>query len=374
MKVKISVLTVLAALILPLATYSATFKTGENLGIESQDVIRDDLYISGESILIAGSVTGDVFGAGRSVVVNAPVGGDIFAAGNSVSITSNVADDVRVVGGTVIVQGAVGDDVLAGGGEVSIIGRVQGDVIAGGQSVRIESSVVGSVRVAGEDVYINGPIVGSVEVHSEKLTLGPNAVLSSSLTYSSPREVILEEGALVKGEIKYEPRAESSGKTKVLGTLLLIWLISKTLALLLLALILGLLFRRFSIATVNAVTNAPWQELGRGLVVFVALPIISVICLATLVGIPLGLLGFLSFVALLVVGCGFAPILMGSIAHKLIRKGGYSISWKIIVVGVAIYSVLPAIPVVGSITNALFVLASIGAIAALKWRTLKEWR
>ncbi len=361
-----------AVAMLPALALAADVRVGEQPSIGAGERITDDVYIAGGSVSSSGVIFGDLIAGGGNIVVSGSVGGDLMAGGGSVIVISNIPDDVRVGGGNIVIQGTVGGDLLVGGGQVHISSsRVGGDVIAGGGLIRIDAAVGGDILAGGGEVYLNGPITGSVKVKADKLTLGKNAVISGDITYSAKKEMTLEEGAVVRGEIKFEPRKEMKAGANVLAFLGL----GKLAALLACALLIGLIFRRYAREIVGLVTRSPLTELGRGLVIAIVLPVLSVFLLITVVGIPLGIIGLVSFVGASLFVWILAPIILGSVVYRFITKRDtYEVSWTTILLGVVLYSILSFIPILGWIVQCGLIFATLGAAVKLKWSIVKEWR
>ena len=258
------------------------------------------------------------------MIVGGDVMGDVISGGGSVSIFSNVGDDVRVGGGTVIIQGKVVGDVILGGGQINISGEgVGGDVAIGGGDVSINAPIAGDLYVGGGNVYINAPVGGNVKIEAEKITLGSGAVLSGSLTYKAKKELIQETGAVVGGQVSFEERAEEKDAKTVLVAIFSAVILWKFLTLLVCALMVGLLLRRYGKEVVSIATKQPFHELGRGLVVMLVIPVVSIFLIVTLVGIPFGILGLIGFFALMILGWITAPIILGAVVYKYLLKGGF---------------------------------------------------
>lgn len=366
---------VFVALVIPMFSYAAEFRIGEQPAVLSAERVSNDAYIIGGSSTITGTVTGDLFAVGGNVLISGNIGADILVAGGNITIISDVADDVRAGGGNIAIQGKVAGDVLVGGGQVSIGGEgVAGDVIVGAGTLRIDAPVGGNLKVGGGNVYINAPITGNINIEADKVTLGPSAVIIGDMSYKSPKELVKETGAEIRGEVKYAQRASSQPSKAVLAGIFSAWLIGKFLALLISALIIGLVFRRFSKSVITLSHDRPLLEIGRGLLTIIVLPIASVILLVTMLGIPFGVLGLLSLIAITIIACIVAPIILGSFVYGYFSKGDTVVTWKSILLGVVIFELLWFIPILGWLIRALILLLAIGIIVSLKWSVLKEWR
>ena len=368
---------VAVALIAPVVTLAAEFRTGEQPAVLSGERITGDVYIFGGSVTSIGAVTGDVVAGGGNVTISGNVGADVFAGGGNVAILSDVADDVRAGGGNVVIQGKVGGDVIVGGGQVSIGGAgVGGDVVVGAGTLRVDAPVAGSLKIGGGNIYINAPIKGAVTIaNADKVTLGPSAILYGDLSYKSRGELIKEEGAEVRGEVQYTPRAAKKAVPAALvAGLISAWILGKFLVLLTCALVVGLALRRYSREVVARALARPLTELGRGLLVLISLPVVSVILMVTLLGMPFGVLGFISFFALTLFAWVIAPIIIGSFVQSRFSGVEAEVSWKTILLGVVIFQVLGFIPFIGWLVAAAAFLITVGVIASIKWEVLQEWK
>ncbi|MEN9390263.1 MAG: hypothetical protein RLZZ283_363 [Candidatus Parcubacteria bacterium] len=366
---------VVVVLVAPIITFAAEFRAGEQPSVLADDRIISDIYMAGGSVTSSGSIPGDLVAGGGTVVISGAVGADIIAGGGTVTILSNVADDVRVTGGTIVLQGSVGGDVLAAGGQIQLGGpSIGGDVALAGGTVRIDSPVTGSVRIGGGTVYINAPITGDIQITADQVTLGPKAVINGKLDYTASKELIVEQGATIIGKATFTQRVESTASVGVIAAIVSVWVIGGFLSLLTCSLLIGLLLRRYSTTVIARATEHPWTEIGKGLIVFVATPALVVLICSTVVGIPLGILGMLAFLTLLLIAWITTPIILGSVVHGYFTKREYGVTWKTILIGVALYSAIGLVPFVGWIVHMLLMLLSLGVVVSLKWEMLRQWR
>lgn len=366
-----------AALLMPVFAAAAEFRAGDQPSLASNERTAGNFYIAGGNVTSGGQVRGDLAAAGGNVLVSGPVSEDIAAAGGSITILGNAGGDMRVAGGNIIVNGQVGGDLAVAGGQVQVSGAgVGGDVLWGGGVLRIDAPVAGNLELAGGNVFINAPVRGNVHFTGEKLTLGSNAVIDGNLTYSSPKEAEVLNGAVVKGTTSYEPRpsVRAFTKTGVLAVLSSLFLL-KFIMLFASALVLGLVFKRYSATLVHTVVSQPLLELGRGFVMFAALPAASVVLLMTVIGVPLGALGLIVFGALILFASIASPIVLGSIVRRWISKSTeHDIRWTTILLGAALFTLLNAIPFVGWIAKFVILLMTAGAVTKIKWGIIQDWR
>lgn len=357
---------------------AAELRAGEQPSLPKGTSINDDVYVVGGSITSSANVTGDFITAGGNILINGFVSEDLIAAGGDISILGNVGDDLRIAGGNITVGGTVGGDAVIGGGQVQITGDgIRGDLVWGGGVLQIDAPVQGDLKLGGGEVFINAPVTGNVEFHGDKLTLGSGAIIRGTLTYKTPKELTKEEGAQVLGEVIYKPRTVASDArfkealAAVFSLAVLMGLLSRFVA----SLAFGLLLKRYSETIIKGALGSPLREIGRGFISLVAIPAAAIILLATVIGIPLGLLTIFAFLAFFIVAMIISPIVLGSFLHAwFVKSSHYQVNWKTILIGVFVYFILGFIPIVGWIIRCGFFLATVGAMVKLKGELVRDWR
>ena len=368
----------ISALIIPVVAFAAELRIGESPSFSSSETIQKDLYLAGGNVTSSGKVNGDLAVGGGNILINGAVSQDLFVGGGSITIVADVGDDVRAGGGNIIINGKVGNDLVVGGGQTSVTGAgVGGDVLWAGGMLRVDAPVGGTMQLAGGEVVINSHVRGNVSFKGQKLTLGKEAIIDGNLDYSAQKEATIEAGAVVKGQTNFEqlktPAQGISGKGII--AILSVLFLGKFLALLVFALALGLFFNRYSSVLVGNAVTQPLLEMGRGLIVLIVLPVVSVMLLVTLIGVPLGLLGLIAFATLLLIASPLAAIILGSVLHKwMFKPAEYKIVWQTILLGAVVYTLLGLIPILGGIAKFVLVLLAVGSMMKIKWDVAKEWR
>jgi len=376
---KALVLSALFLFVLPALTFAAEFRAGQESSFTSGEKTEENLYMAGGTVISAGSVNKDLLVAGGTALVSGPVGGDLFVVGGNITVLSQVAGDVRVGGGNIIINGDIMGDAVVGGGQITLSSKlVGGDVAMAGGTVRIDSEVKGNVKIAGGKIYINAPIGGNADIKADIVTLGPNADIKGDLTYEATKPLTVEGAGKVQGKTTFTELRGPNGSKKAVATGMLgfftLALLAKFLMILAAALIFGLVFRKYSMELVETATTSPLKELGRGIVAFIVLPVISIVLLITIIGIPLGILGLLSFAMLFIFASIITPIFLGSLIYKWVSKSDYVVNWKTILLGTVVYLLLGLIPFVGWIAMCVAVAITIGAALNIKWQVAREWK
>ena len=180
--------------------------------VEEGTVIDDDLFISGQIVEMNGTVTGDVFAGGEKVYINGEIEGNLFAGGNEVVINGIVHGSTAAGGYAVTVGpdadlqrnlylsgfslaveqgGLVGRSAYLGGYQAVIGGEVQRDLTAGSSAFVLDGTVGGDVLVGVERIQQDQlspnfimdfmPNTPQVELLDPGITISDNAEIGGEL-------------------------------------------------------------------------------------------------------------------------------------------------------------------------------------------------
>ncbi len=303
----------------------------------------------------AGAGPADSRVAGSVVVAEDETVEELSAVGGQVVIEGTVTGDVSAVGGEVRVEGTVEGDVSTAAGSVVISGDVGGEVASGAGSVTITEagSVDGGLSAGAGAVTIDGAVGGDVAIGADTIALGEEASVAGNLAYAG---TLSGNTDAVAGEIDQEtPVAPDVGPLAewlfvgyalvlnfVLGALLLFF------------------FPRFSDGVAGRVANAPIRTVLVGLGVLLGIPLVLVLLLLTVVGIPLSVVGAVLFGALIWVGIVYGRF---AVAAWLLGLASVHNRWLALVVGLVGGALLTQVPFVGQPLNLLIFLLGLGALA-----------
>ncbi|MCZ7396923.1 MAG: hypothetical protein O8C59_00170 [Candidatus Methanoperedens sp.] len=92
---KILIILFIFSIIFPSNTSASEFKSGDELVITKDEVINDDIYFAGSSVIVEGTINGDLVAAGGEIKVTGTINGGIIAAGGSILVNGNVTGDMR---------------------------------------------------------------------------------------------------------------------------------------------------------------------------------------------------------------------------------------------------------------------------------------
>ena len=257
---------------------------------------------------------------------------------------SAATDHVVITGGAVVAAGQTAGDVVVIAGPVNIAGRVTGDVV----------SVSGPVRVAGR---IDGDLIAV----SDRASLGPTARVGGDLRYGDERPAIAR-GARVGGAISkedFDDALEGWGWISWVA-----WWLAVSVSTLIVGALLVWLAPAALYAAERAVRERLGATIGIGIAIAIGVPLLAILALVTLVGIPFGVALWLAAVPVLLVAYVTSAWLVG---RRVLRNRSTS-PWAALFAGWGILRLLALIPVVGALVGLAATVVGLGALTVALWR------
>lgn len=395
--------------------------------IGPDEVVDDDLYATANQVVVEGTIRGDLVAFGQSVTVDGTVEGDLIGAGQSVEIGGEVDDDARIAGQALLLsEGAsVGDDLIAAayslenepesnvggtlwyaGYQALLAGSVGEDLAGAVNALTLGGEIGGDadVDVDGEEGGAGPPAFGPVPqvpipTVEPGLTLTDSALIGGNLTYQSSTEAQIDPGARIEGDVVREERPveeeeEEATRSPVAETVL--DSLRSLVALVLVGLLLVWLVPGWIRRRAYTVLDRPLASLGWGLLGLVAFLILGmgILLVTILLAIVLGLLTLGGLVALFVVLGLLAEaalvlafwistnylaqiivsFLAGVLLVEAIRPGRSRGRVLPLVVGLILYVLLRAIPVLGPLVGLAVVLLGLGTLTRWIWVKLRRSR
>ena len=368
-------------LAIPFAGQAAIKKAHDNIYLPTGEVHQGNYYAVGNVIELAGTINGDVFVAGNSITVTGAVNGDIFAAGPSIRVSGQIDGSIRTVGTNISIENKVSRNVMAGGSNIVFTeqAEVGKHLTLAGAVVDVRAKVGGNLEGIGNNIKIANEISGNTNLKLDetgKITLLPQAHLMGNLDYTASDELILEEGAVIEGEINYNPFTKKIPSKKILGLIAAGYFFSKVIqlfGLMVVGLVIISLVRKKVLEISNLMIKKPLNQIGRGLVWFILTPIAAVVLLVTVIGIPLALILTASYVIVLYFCKVFASITLGVMLTKAFgwRKVNLMVS---MILGVIVFVIISDLPLVGWLICLVAIWWALGAFVEMKKNAIKEMR
>jgi hypothetical protein len=401
---------------------------GDVVTIEANEVVEDDLYVAAGEFTLDGTVEGDLVAAGSTLTINGTVEGDLIAAGQHVIINGTVGDDVRIAGYAMTIGGDIADDIIGVG--FSLEGedesRAGGDLIYMGYQALLNGEIDGEANIAGGAVEIAGtiggdatidvggtdpdedlppgfpffPMLPSVPSVPASLTIRDSASIGGDLDYTANVKASVP-GDAVAGEIAFreyipeEPEAEAEKAPAPTAAMVVgKWFLRQArrlTAFLLIGVLMMWAVPDWTRKLARNVETKPLPSLGWGAVSIAAFGvamitlviativlavIFGVVTLGELVGRVVALGGIVASSA----GFGFSllwqyvtsiviSVLLGQLIFRLFKSPAEDNRWWPMVLGVVIFVIITAIPVLGWLAKLAAVLLGLGAL----WIWGRDW-
>lgn len=248
--------------------------------------------------------------------------------------------------------------VITGGATVAEGETVDGVVVVDGP-VRIDGTVDGDVFVVSGDTEISGEVTGDVTIIAEPAVINSGARIGGDLRYGD-EEPEIASGARIDGEVSDEDWSDLRPAGFIGWAVFWFTLALSSLAL---GLLLLLLAPRAADAAFRQARYGAWEAAAAGLAIFILLPILAVLALATLVGLPLGL-GVL--LALLPLGAIAYVTTLWAVGRALVKPPrGRVLAF---LAGWAIFSALLLVPFLGILAWLAATVFGLGVLGMALWR------
>jgi cytoskeletal protein CcmA (bactofilin family) len=345
-RIRFAVVTAIAAaLTLSGSASAADTKTGQEIAVAAGQQVSGDLYILGRDVVIAGTVNGDLVGAAERVSITGTVNGSVNLAARSVEVEGVVTGSVRAGGELILVSGSIDGDLVTGAKTVRISssGEVAGDVLVGNGDLTVAGPIGGDIRGSVGDLSIGDRIGGDVRISADSVTVSNKGGIDGDLRYASNDEATLAESAQVTGSTVRTSAYRFTGGPDSWSALTSP--IIRMLVMLLAGLLMVLLLPRPAIAAADAIRTAFPQSMLVGLLTVIVWPLLAIVLLVIVVGIPVAVIGStmlmgVAYLSQVFVGLAIGRVLLpsGWKAHSR----GYNV--LAMAIGVILLGVVRAIP------------------------------
>ena len=335
-----------------------------------------DQYVAGRDSQPLGTVENDAFAAGMNVTIADPVNGDAHAAGLNVTISAPVDGNIYAAGNTVTLTGPVGKDILAFASTVNLTGSeaISGNLRAAAGTIILERPVTGSAMLAGASLRIAAPITGDLLLSGESVTFGANAKVDGTIEIRATEEIEVPESVAPASRVTFT-RIEKSAIVGDAGNMAgqvidaerNAWMGAVFGALVIIvygAILLALFPRRTEIGYLTAMAK-PWKSLLFGVLSASAYVGLSLVLLASLIGIPL-----IPVALVLLALAALTGFVAGTyfIADRVLARFNYETDtlWKRIgalVIGLIAVWILGIIPFLGWLLPFALALFGLGALS-----------
>lgn len=326
------------------AANAQSFKAGDNVGLAAGEIVDSALFAAGNNVNIAGTVNGDVYCAGETVNISGTVNGDVMCAGQTITISGTVNGSARLAGQTVNLSGMIADSATIGGQSVTIdtTGIIGRDLLGGSNTISINGKVTRDVTMGAQNLTINGMVGRDINGAVDVLNVGSTGSVAGSVDYTSKNELSVATGGKVAGVVtRTEPKADQKYDMRpeavvgmAIGSAFYVFI-----ATIVFALALALMFPKILENAAVLTKKSPGKTILHGLVAWIVAPVVILILLMTVVGIPVALFALFAWTIIMMVSSSFSGYILGKL---ILNKSKSPI--LIMLVGASIIAVAMMIP------------------------------
>lgn len=340
--------TILILLFLITPTYAAKIETGDYT-LNKEEIIEDDLYVSGGNITISGIVDGDLLAAGENILVDGTVTGDIYSAGNSIKITGNVSGNTFVLASNATISAILRKNLYITAAIADVKGSIEGDLMAAVGQINIEGVVLEDVRVAANQLKSTASVGEDFLVSSSNYSIDESSVAG---------EVINNRKQAISSKFTLEDLSGIGSGLTIINFMGMY-----------LAGIIILLAPVKTLRIEKKITSS-WQELLKsyavGIAALVVGPIAALILLLTGIGAPLALLITAALAFLSIFGILYVE---SAIGHKILKMTGQKdyVRFFSLLIGRCISLIISFIPVLRGIYSISLISVAIGSAVRMKY-------
>ena len=262
------------------------------------ETLRDEMWISAQTITISGEALDDLFAAGGILDLRGNFKGDVWAGGDQVIAAGRFSDHVRLAARTAQASGTFGSSLTAVGDTVKVdpSATIAKNVLCLGENIISEGSVAGNVRILSQKATLGGKIAGNVTIAAQEIVILPGTMIAGNLHYTAPKELVLSPTVALGGKLvrTFEtPPPKEFLKPNLFGHFTFAF------AALLTGLVFSSIFSRYTANTVQLLRTARGACLLTGFAALFLIPMCAFLLLFTLVGLPLCVLLILFYCILL---------------------------------------------------------------------------
>ena len=297
MKTKILSILVLFA-VLTTGANAIEFVQRDQFISSEAETLRDEMWISAQTITISGEALDDLFAAGGVLDLRGNFKSDVWAGGDQVIAAGRFSDHVRLVSRTAEVSGTFGGSLTALGTTVKIdpSATIAKNILCLGENIISEGSVAGNVRIVAQKATLGGKIAGNVSIVAQEIVILPGAMIGGDLSYTAPKELVLSPSVTLGGKLTRTFEAlppRQFLKPNLAGHF------GFAFAALLTGLVFSSIFSRYTANTVQLLRTSRGACLLTGFAALFLIPMSAFLLIFTLVGVPLCILLILFYLILL---------------------------------------------------------------------------
>jgi cytoskeletal protein CcmA (bactofilin family) len=278
------------AMLFATQAHAIDFMATNTYKVAQDQVISGEQWVAANTVDTAGTFKNDLFiMSGTDLVLNGIHEGNVWGISSTLTEAGGSFNrNIRLLGRAIKVRGDIAQNLMALCDTIVLPAdaSVGGDLKLIGNSMVLEGHVGGDADITSARlVTVGGTIDGDVKIIAPDILFSRDAKIGGNLTYTANKEIVPPEG-IVSGTIqRISPQAPpvlSRARFVSRG----LWFVA--------ALMAGIpfitLFPMTSAMASQIARTSPWKSLLVGMLASGALPIFGLVCISSLIGVPLGAL------------------------------------------------------------------------------------
>ena len=310
------------------------------------------------------------------------VNGDSAIAGNLVDIIGNIDGIGFIAGQKVNVNGNLEYGFLAGQ-NVNINGQISKNIYAAGETITLskDANIGKDLFLAGNSINLNGNIQRNINIYASTVTIKKGTTINGNITIEASN-IKVEDGASIKGTLKYNEDAKNDiNDNSSIGKITTYEkeknegfntseILSSILNMVVVFLSITIIIPK-TLDKTNEIyekkNNNYIKNIGIGFLILICVPLISLILLASNIGVYLGLI----LVALYAIAIYLSFIISGYILGNLILVKLMKLNTNKYlsgIIGIILLKILMVIPVLSTIICLIAITLGLATI----WNLLQK--
>ena len=336
--------------------------------LTKDEVHKGLLAKADETIRIEGEVQGDVWLAGSEVDISGPVRGSVYVAASKVRIHGPIEGSVHSTGSEVTIDGAISGSVYLAGSDIVLneSSTVARTVALAGSKVMLKGSANDQAFVAGSEIVLSGSVARGMRASGSEITLENTAYVGGDLHYTSSIEAKIANDKAIAGRVIHDTppnqRAANDWRDRARDSLFS-FIVSVVTAAVVLA-----LWGHTLVERAQLVRKLPARIFGRGLLFVLVVPIIAILALITVVGLPAGLILGLLYIVVLMLAPTAAGLLVGLQLTQSVENSHKPVAYvgqlQAAVLGLLVLAIVGFVPLFGPLLSVLAYIGGVGVITA----------
>ena len=343
----------------------STYKLGTTVQINSGDTLSQNVLSAAQVLEIYGYLEDDLFAGARNITIGGVITDDAIIAAETITLSGTVGDMTIAAGDSITISGELQGDLFIVGNDIRITQEavIRGNVVIAGNEILIENGLFeGWVRIYGNDVTLGGTIQRYVELYINEISFTEDYNPLGATTIISYQDIDAE--TLPNAPENLTIIVEEQGGW---GIMLLIRLWASV-SVLIIGFLLLIIFPQSSVDLYRFSKEHYLKNTGIGLLLFLGIPIISILLLLLFFTIPLAILIWMLYAIALLISYLLVALLLGTTVIRYFKTESFADHYWGLMVGMAFIFLLTTIPYAGPLINIILVFFGLGSLLRYFWK------